>query len=185
MGYRLPSRRFVAICCVSVCLTSAANAQPRPRATPCPPEQLHAFDFMLGDWIGAVYTLTGTDSTRGPTGHVSNTKILTGCALEERWHFEENGVTEIDGLLLRAFDVKGGTWSYNIATSLNEYVNYRGEKDGDVWRFYFDLAADGKTTRIRITWVPTATGYSEQVARSPDAGATWALTRHINFVRKQ
>lgn len=178
-----PWRCVAALCITTWTAPVSATAQPMPPAPVCPPRQAQAFDFILGDWIGTVYTLEGSDSTRGPTAHVSNAKVLGGCALEEHWHFEDHGVTEVDGLVLRAFDAATGKWSYNLATSHNEHVTYDGQLDGNVWRFYYDLTADGKTTRLRITWVPTPMGYSEQIARSADGGRSWALTRHINFVR--
>jgi hypothetical protein len=183
----LPSsfrRLALAFCITTGVRSESARSQQMPPAPPCPPAQAQAFDFMLGEWVGTVYTLNGADSTRGPTAHVSNAKILGGCALEEHWHFEDNGVTEVDGLVLRAFDAATGKWSYNLATNRNEHVTYDGLKDGDVWRFYYDVAADGRTTRIRITWVPTPGGYSEQIARSTNGGQSWTLTRHVNFVRK-
>ena len=167
---------------VGIAPVPADSQQPAP-TPPCPPEQAHAFDFILGNWVGTVYTLDGRDSARGATAHVSNAKVLAGCALEEHWHFEENGVTEVDGVVLRAFDAATGKWSYNLATSHNEHVTYDGQQDGNAWHFFYDLTTDGKATRIRITWVATPAGYSEQIARSPDGGRSWALTRHINFVR--
>jgi hypothetical protein len=85
--------------------------------------------------------------------------------------------------VIRAFDAPSGKWSYNLATSHNEHVTYDGQMDNGVLRFYYDLAVNGSLVRLRITWVPTPTGYSEQIARSSDAGKTWALTRHVNFVR--
>jgi hypothetical protein len=179
-----PWRLALTLCIATSAGSDTARAQQMPPAPPCPPAEAHAFDFMLGDWIGTVYTLNGSDSTRGPTAHVSNAKILAGCALEEHWHFEEHGATEVDALILRAFDAATGEWSYNLATNRNEHLTYEGQKDGDVWRFYYDLTADGTTTRIRITWVPTPAGYSEQIARSSDGGHSWALTRHVNFVRQ-
>jgi hypothetical protein len=182
MGRRLPRFSCIGALC-AVIIAGQASAQQAPPAPPCPPAQLTAFEFLVGHWRGVVYDLKGADSTSGATAVVSAAKVLSGCALEEHWHFEDKGVTEVDGIVLRGFDVPSGKWSYNLVTSRNEHVTYDGQQDNGTWRFYYDLAVNGQTVRLRITWVPTPTGYSEQIARSSDAGKTWALTRHINFVR--
>jgi hypothetical protein len=185
IDFAISLRNRIAVLSAGILLASlSAQAQQATPIPPCPAAQVAAFDFLVGQWHGVVYNLTGQDSVAaGPTARVSTAKVLNGCALEEHWHFEENGVTEVDGVVLRAFDAATGAWSYNLATNRNEHVTYEGQLDGGVWRFVHDLAADDKTTRIRITWVPTPTGYSEQIARSSDGGQTWALTRHINFAR--
>jgi hypothetical protein len=150
---------------------------------PCPAEQASAFDFLVGEWRGVVFDLRGDDSViAGPIAKVSTKKVLNGCALFEKWHFERSGQTEVDDLVLRAFDAASGRWGYDLATSRNEHVHYDGQLDGGVWRFTYEFGGD-KPTRVRITWMPTATGYSEQIARSADAGRTWVSTRHINFSR--
>jgi hypothetical protein len=149
----------------------------------CPPDQAATFRFLIGTWRGVVYDLTPTDSAISATARVSATPLFDGCALEERWHFEKDGVTEVDAFVLRAIDLGSLRWSYDIATSHAEHVTYRGEQDGRDWRFTLEAASDGKRVRVRITWVPTATGYSEQIARSWDQGKSWRQTRHINFMR--
>jgi hypothetical protein len=153
------------------------------RPVPCPAEQASVFDFLVGDWRGVVFDLHGSDSVAaGPIATISTKKVLTGCALLESWHFEQKGQTEVDALVLRAFDVASGRWSYAIATSRNEHVHYDGQLKNSVWTFFYDFGGD-KPARVGITWVPTANGYSEQVARSTDGGRTWTSTRHVNFTR--
>lgn len=49
--------------------------------------------------------------------------------------------------------------------------------------FYHEITDHGKAVGLRISWVPTQAGYSEQIARSADHMRTWTLTRHINFTR--
>jgi hypothetical protein len=154
--------------------------QPAPIPN-CPAEQSAAFAFLVGDFQGTVFDLHGTDSsTSGVVARVSARKVLTGCALEERWHFEQNGSVEGDVVVLRAFDSPSSTWSYDIATAQLEHVTWVGELIDGAW--YFNHAFAGGV-RARIKWVQTADGYSEQVSRSSDGGKSWTNTRHINFVR--
>jgi hypothetical protein len=128
--------------------------------------------------------LSGTDSTfTGVTARVSAERVVTGCALLERWHFEQNGAMEDDVVVLRAFDARSGKWSYNIANAHLDHLTWAGELIDGAWYFAYEFLNDGRTVRARIKWAPTAVGYSEQVSRSRDGGATWVNTRHINFVR--
>lgn len=149
----------------------------------CPVDQAATFRFLIGSWRGVVYDLTPSDSTMSATARVLTTPLFDGCALKERWHFEKDGVTEVDAFVLRALDLGSLRWSYDIATSRAEHVTYRGEPDGRDWRFTLDAVSDGKPVQVRITWLRTATGYSEQIARSWDHGKSWLQTRHINFTR--
>lgn len=163
---------------------TVAGAQSPPPVPPCPTEQVSKFDFMVGQWQGVLYELKGADSTRAPfVAHTANEKLLGGCALEERWHFEENGATEVDAVLLRGFDAQTHRWSYDLVTSRNENVKFDGRLDGNVWYFFHEITDNGKTVGLRISWIPTPAGYTEQIARSMDHMKTWTPTRHINFTR--
>jgi hypothetical protein len=161
-----------------------AGAQSPPPIPPCPGDQVSKFDFMVGQWQGILYDLKDGDSTRANVvAHTTNAKILGGCALEERWHFEENGATEVDAVLLRGYDTQTRSWSYGLVTSRNESVRFEGRLDGDVWYFFHEIVDNGKAIGLRISWIPTPAGYTEQIARSMDHMKTWTPTRHINFTR--
>jgi hypothetical protein len=170
---------FAIACFVTLglCVGGAESQQPTPLPT-CPAEQARAFSFLVGRFRGVVYDLSNTDSAfTGVTARVSVERVVTGCALLERWHFDQNGATEDDVVVLRAFDARSGKWSYDIANAHLDLI------DGE-WYFGHDFVNDGRTVRVRIKWVPTARGYTEQVSRSRDSGATWVNTRHINFARE-
>ncbi|HUQ98938.1 MAG TPA: hypothetical protein VM166_05735 [Gemmatimonadaceae bacterium] len=180
---RIRSRFNCIVVLFCVLAGSRAGAQPL-RALPCPSEQNAAFAFLVGDWNGVVYELKGSDSTAsGVRARVSAAKVLNGCALVEQWHFlDKDGQPEIDGVILRAFSAATGKWSYNLATNRNEHVTYQGDLIDGKWSFFYEFP--GPTpAKVRITWVPAPDGYSEQIARSTDGGATWVSTRHINFTR--
>jgi hypothetical protein len=160
-----------------------ALAQQPAAIPPCPAEQARAFEFLAGSFRGTVFDLHGADSSAsGITARATAAKILSGCALEERWHFEQNGSLEGDVEVLRAFDASSTIWSYDIATVQLEHVTWMGELIGGEW--YFNHSFPGGV-RARIKWVPTGNGYSEQVSRSTDGGKSWVNTRHINFARAQ
>jgi hypothetical protein len=172
------------IAAVLLVLPSHLGAQP-VRPAPCPPEQVASFDFLVGEWQGRLYELTGADSAfKGITAVVTATKILNGCATEERWHFDDKGVTESDVAILRAFDAGSQRWHYTGFSTTNEYFTFDGERDGPVWRFYHTLTVAGKPVHLRISWIPTPWGYSEQIARSTDEGKTWVNTRHLNYTKR-
>jgi hypothetical protein len=84
----------------------SVTAQPAAPVPTCPAEQGHAFDFLVGRWSGVVFDLKGADSAAAePTAEVTSTRLFDGCALEERWHFEQDSKTEVDDVVLRAFDM--------------------------------------------------------------------------------
>jgi hypothetical protein len=163
-------------------LMSVSPAESRAvQPVPCPPDQSHAFDFIVGQWQGKLYELKGTDSTLSDfTAIDTAAKTLNGCALEEHWHFWEKGAPESDVVILRAFDAPSKAWHYTGFGNTNNYFTYDGQRDGALWRFYHSGTIDGKPAHIRISWVEMPWGYSEQIARSTD-GTTWMNTRHWNF----
>ena len=129
-------------------IVPAAGQQMHP--LPCPIEQASVFDFLLGEWHGVVFDLRGAYSVAaGPIAMVSTKKVLTGCALLETWHFEEKGQTEVDDVVLRAFDAASSRWGYDLATSRNEHVHYDGQLERPVWSFFYDCGGD-KPVRVDI-----------------------------------
>jgi hypothetical protein len=170
-----------AVLAILLCAPRAESQASHP--LPCPSNQANAFDFIVGRWQGKLYELKGTDSTlSGFTAIDTATKTLNGCALEEHWHFWENGVLESDVVILRAFDRSSKAWHYAGFSNTNNYFTYDGQRDAAVWRFYYSGTIDGKPAHIRISWVGMPWGYSEQIARSTD-GTTWVNTRHWNFTK--
>jgi hypothetical protein len=173
----------VAIAAALSVFASRGAAQPL-RPLPCPPAQADAFTFVLGTWQGTLYDLKGSDSTfNGITEVVTTTVLLNGCAIEERFHAEDHGATESDGVELRAFDAPTQRWHYAGYTTLNQFYTYDSEYDDGVWRFFFQGTIDGRLAHIRISWVKMPWGYSKQIAHSAD-GMTWVTTRHFNFTRR-
>jgi hypothetical protein len=179
---RVSPRKITLLLGIVMLLNRSVTAQPTPPPPTCPTEQAHAFDFLVGRWSGVVFDLKGADSAAGgPAAEVTSTRLFAGCALEERWHFEQDGKTEVDDVVLRAFDLAAGAWSYDLVSSHIEHVHFDGAWVDGKWTFMRDFQANGRTTRVRLAWVPTTYGYSEQISRSADGGMTWVDTRHINF----
>jgi hypothetical protein len=159
------------------------SQQPSPLPE-CPADQVHAFDFLVGHFHGTVYDLTPSDSTApGVSAQVSAEKVVTGCALLERWHFQQNGAVEDEVVVIRAFDVSTRAWSYDLANAHLNHLTWAGAVMGGSQYFVYTFSDKDKTVEARIRWVPTPDGYSEQVSRSSDGGRTWVNTRHINYVR--
>ena len=164
-------------------LARLESQQPAPLPA-CPAEQAQAFDFMVGRFHGTVYDLSATDSTAaGVSAQVSAEKVVSGCALLERWHFQQNGAVEDEVVVIRAFDAPTHTWSYDLANAHLNHLTWVGAVMAGSQYFVHSFPDKDKIVQARIRWVPTAAGYSEQVSRSSDGGRTWVNTRHINFVR--
>ena len=181
-------RRIMFLAALISLVTARANAQMGP-SPQCPSEQKNEFAFLVGQWVGTVYDLKTdrpgappTDSVPGVTARTTARVLFSGCALSEQWHFEDHGVVEVETEILRAFDATSGTWAYDLVTSRLEHVRFEGRRMGDRWVFEHNLPGAGGPL-VRLWWVPTAFGYSEQISRSADGGRTWTETRHINFKR--
>jgi hypothetical protein len=150
---------------------STATPSPATKASPCPSNEAHTFDYMVGYWstsespaptVGAV---TGTSRTE---------RILNGCAIWEHRYVEQNGKELFDAHVV---------WGYDVTTKrmLLFYVDdaahtqlYEGKQENGGWAFYRERPdQDGKTILIRVTYAKQERGFTQTVERSKDHGTTW------------
>jgi hypothetical protein len=136
--------------------------------------EIHAFDYMLGDW-----TTSDSPAPSGGTafGTSHTEKILGGCAILEHRHIEQNGKKLFDADVI---------WGYDVTTKrmLLFYVDdgsrtqlYEGHRENGGWEFYRDRPdKDGTMITIRVTYAPQPSqggGFTQTVERSRGHGATW------------
>lgn len=115
----------------------------------------------------------------------ANEPILGGCALRESWRFEIAGKPAFEAIVLRSYDSGGKRWMLSYIDDGLAHQLYEGREDAGQWRFFRERKADdGSTVLVRITWAPSAAGYTQTIERSTDAGATWTLGSTIAYDRR-
>ena len=145
-------------------------------ATVCSAQEYREFDFWLGDW-DAFNAGDGALSA-----HVRVTSILNGCAVRE----EYSGIDGVTGESLSTYDPAHKLWEQYWVSSSGEIVSITGG---------FSLGAmvmtgpekGARTSLVRGTWKPEATGVREIGERSPDGGRTWGpwFDLHFRHAHKQ
>jgi hypothetical protein len=181
-----PTRRWQALL-LTVISTLISGEQFQAQAPPpkCPPEEVHRFDFLIGDWRGVEYNVThrAGDSTFEATVVAHNSKLPYGCAFEEHWEFVDSPTLTVRTAVLRAFDLASHSWKYSLVNNFVELVTFDSQLGDSGWVFVHDIAGVAPPTRLRIQWVPTSLGYTEVIQVSPDSGRTWPIVRHLNYRR--
>ena len=157
----------------------AARTTPHPA---CAAPEARTFDFLLGRWHATERDASGAVVS---TGSIANEPILGGCALRESWRFEIAGKPAFEAVVLRSYDSGGKRWMLSYIDDGLAHQLYEGREDAGQWRFFRERKADdGSTVLVRITWVPSAAGYTQTIERSTDAGATWLLGSTIAYDRR-
>lgn len=177
LGYRL-------LTCVTLALVSASVLSSQEGPPVCPAAEVHRFDFLVGNWRGREYLITGPkDSTLDDALVAQNRKLPFGCALEERWTFTPRRGSAIRSVILRAYDLASKSWKYSLVNSFGELVTFQAVPTESGWTFLYDEATGPHPHRLRIEWVPMPTGYTEIIHVSTDSGKTWPVLRHMNYTR--
>ena len=143
-------------------------------AGPCDGPAHRAFDFWLGEW--QVHTpdgkLAGTNRIESEYG---------GCVLHERYATARG----YRGESLNMYDAGRKVWHQTwVDTAGTLLLLEGGLRDGSMVLEGHTVAADGKTTRHRISWTPRADGSVRQLWESTDASGKWAVAFDGNYTRK-
>jgi len=167
---------------VAAAAPNPARAQARP-APQCPSEELHRFDFLVGDWHGQEYNIANGDSTVDDALVAHNRRLPFACAFEEHWEFRRGNTVAVRTVVLRSFDLASRSWRYSLVDNFVELATFEGARGDSGWAFLHDIVGAAPPARLRIRWLPTAAGYTEVIQVSHDGGRTWPVLRHLNYVR--
>ena len=172
--------RYFFLCLLATRLP--ASLQGQTTATPvCSDSLAQSMAFLLGNWEGRSYSVTGADTTLDALMTVRSRPLFGRCALEERWQAVQKGQTLFTAEVLRAYDATTQRWMvYYVDDQLNSQV-YEGRVDAGQWRFFRTRLDRGVPIQVRLTWHPTPGGYEQSIERSRDAGATWSLGGFVTF----
>ena len=141
---------------------AAAAASP---ATACGDQPYHELDFWIGDW-----DVFDAVTPARPVANVRVSVVLEGCALREEYR-DPSGLR---GLSLSSYVASRQVWQQTWLTNRGQLLVLEGGLRGEAFVLEgSDVAADGKSRRVRGTWKRVAEGVRETALRSTDGGVTW------------
>lgn len=164
---------LVALATVGAASPSRASAQAKPPAPHCTTPVYHQFDFFLGDWD----TYDVTDSTKiVARNHV--TRMLNGCAIREVYD-------QADGMAGESFsmyDASRKAWHQSWVTNRGALLLLDGGLDGTKMTFRATQKdSDGKSSIVRVAWIPQHGSVRETAESSTDGGKKWTPMFDIIF----
>ena len=150
----------------------------------CRVEGASAFDFLLGHWRG---TERAIDEAGGAkvvaTSDVVATRVLGGCAIEERWTVRDGEKVLFRALLLRSFDRGARRWMLSYVDDDLNHQLYEGRPHEGGWAFHRSrVTPEGKTVHVRIVWRRSQRGVEQLSDRSTDGGITWTRGAVVELV---
>jgi hypothetical protein len=150
---------------------STTISSPTPPASPCPSNEAHAFDYMVGYWS----TSESPASAAGASTGTSRTeRILNGCALWEHRYVEQNGKELFDAHVVLGYDALTKRMLLFYVDDAAHTQLYEGKRENGTWAFYRERPGDnGETILIRVTYAEKGKGFTQTVERSKDNGKTW------------
>lgn len=144
-------------------------------ATPaCDGPAFHEFDFWLGEWDvhAADGRLAGSNSIAREQG---------GCVLHERYATGHG----YSGESFNIYDAGRGLWHQTWVDDTGLLLVLEGElRAGSMVLEGRTIAADGRSTRHRITWTPGADGSVRQHWESTDEQGNWTTAFDGRYTRK-
>lgn len=143
---------------------AGAPAAPAPGER-CKAAEYHQFDFWIGSW--EVFDPTGKQRV----GRSSIEPVLRDCAIAEHWSGTQAG----EGKSYNAYDPNMRRWHQFWVAETGNSLWLTGAREGAAMVMEGEQpAANGSTTRQRITWTPAADGTVRQLWESSnDGGKTW------------
>ncbi len=161
---------LIAILTLGVCATAPGQVP----AAPCSAAEHRAFDFWLGDW-----------NVHTPKGQLAGTnrieKEYGGCVLHERYDTGRG----YRGESLNMFDASRKLWHQTWVDSSGTLLLLEGGfRDGSMHLAGETLGANGKSTKHRITWTPSADGSVRQLWETTDAAGKWTVAFDGRYTRK-
>lgn len=131
-------------------------------------------DFWIGDWD----TFESAEPTGAVIARAQVESIAGGCAIRERYEQHDGLIGEA----ILSFDPVHRRWQQTWVTNRGALMVLHGRFDGDALVLEGDShGADGKATRMRITWETHGDEVREWALMSRDAGATWSPAFDVRF----
>lgn len=163
----------------------ATPAAPEVELERCRIEGADVFDFLLGRWRGTERAIddTGAEKIVATTDIVAS-KVLGGCAIEERWTVRDGDSKVLfHSLLLRSFDRATRRWMLSYVDDDLSHQLYEGRPHDGGWAFHRTRETDdGKTVHVRIVWKRSARGVEQIIERSTDGGITWVRSAVVELI---
>jgi hypothetical protein len=148
----------------------------------------HDFDFLIGTWKVAHRKLrkrlAGNDEWDEFASTLRARHLPGGLGNIDEMDLPD-GVT---GMAIRLFDPRQQLWSIHWVASNNPVMDPApviGRFNGSVGEFFADDTFDGRSIRVRYTWMVLAKDRARWAqAFSPDAGASWETNWVMEFTRQ-
>lgn len=164
---------------------SAIAELPNPPETntACGARDHHIFDYMNGLWSTSDLSAANVPAAEGQS---TVEAVLDGCVVHEHRHITRQGKKLFDGDAYWGYDVTTKRWLLFYFDDASHAQVYEGREEGGHLGFYRERPdPDGKLILIRITYAPTAKGYTQTVERSADHGGTWLRGGVTTYLPKQ
>jgi hypothetical protein len=149
----------------------------------CSTGEIHALDFLIGDWESATSDLVNDAGTHGHgRNHIE--PLLGGCAIMQHRSEESDGKKLFDSYVIWAFD--------NAQNRIREFVIddnqhaqvYEGMWEDGAWVFYRDrISDDGNVWMLRVRYAKSANGFTQTADLTKNRGKTWEKATTTSYIR--
>ncbi len=144
-------------------ITAPCHAAAPPK--PCDGPEFRQFDFWLGTW-----KVHKTDGTVAGRNRIE--REYDGCVVHEHYSTPRG----YSGESLNVYDASRKVWHQSWVDNAGLLLLLEGRlEDKSMVMEGQTSAADGQSTRHRITWTPNADGTVRQLWESTDAKGQWTV----------